>query len=235
MSYEMWLNYDNDSKTFQFPVLPESIKVEMAGKDITFNIDQIGEIFHKSKRNALKISFSSFFPSEYGRWCQVTESRFKLPAESHKWITQIMDAENPAHFVLTGGPMPINCYVLVTNYTPEEVGGDPGTIQYSIKMKEYRSTSIRTIRNSKADSSKKVVKTETNKRVSNKEKSKTYTIKNGDNLWNIAKKYYGDPSKYTKILSANRETLDKVARKYGNSSCNNGNLIFAGTVIKIPA
>lgn len=33
--------------------------------------------------------------------------------------------------------------------------------------------------------------------------SKTYTVKKGDTLWAIAKKYYGDGSKYTKIKTAN--------------------------------
>lgn len=240
MAYEMWLNYDNDAKTFQFPVLPESIKIKETGKDVTFNIDQVGEIFHKSKRNALKFSFSSFFPSKYGNWCQVAERNFKSAATCHKWIQQIIEAENPAHFVLVGGPMAINCYVLVSSYTPEEEGGDPGTVSYSIELKEYRSTSVRTIRNSRASSSKTsakktVVKSESKNRVSNKEKSTTYTIKSNDCLWNIAKKFYGSGASYTKILAANKSVLNKAAQKYGYSSCNNGNLVFPGTVITIPA
>ena len=35
----------------------------------------------------------------------------------------------------------------------------------------------------------------------------TYTVKKGDTLWNIAKKYYGDGRKWRKILEAN---TDKV-------------------------
>lgn len=235
MAYEMWLNYDNDSKTFCFPVLPESIKIKETGKDVTFNIDQMGEIFHKSKRNALKFSFSSFFPSEYGNWCQVPKRSFKSAVTCHKWIQQIIEAKNPAHFVLVGGPIAINCFVLVSSYTAEEKGGDPGTIHYTIEMKEYRETSLRTIRNSRADSSKKVVQSEAKDRVSNKEKPTTYTIKSNDCLWNIAKRVYGSGASYTKILAANRAVLDKAAQKYGYSSCNNGNLIFPGTVISIPA
>ena len=32
---------------------------------------------------------------------------------------------------------------------------------------------------------------------------RTYTIKPGDNLWNIAKEVYGDGTKYQRILDAN--------------------------------
>ena len=65
-------------------------------------------------------------------------------------------------------------------------------------------------------------------------KAKTYTIKKGDCLWNIAKKYYGNGAKYTTILNKNKSTLDKAAKKYGYSNCKNGNLIFPGTKIIIP-
>lgn len=35
----------------------------------------------------------------------------------------------------------------------------------------------------------------------------TYTIKKGDTLWALAKKYYGDGRKYTKIYKANRNII----------------------------
>lgn len=34
-------------------------------------------------------------------------------------------------------------------------------------------------------------------------KARTYTVKRGDTLWAIAKKYYGNGAKYTKIVKAN--------------------------------
>ena len=52
--------------------------------------------------------------------------------------------------------------------------------------------------------------------------SRTYTVKRGDCLWNIAKKYYGKGNQYTKIYNANR---DKIK---------NPNLIYPGQVLTIP-
>ncbi len=43
--------------------------------------------------------------------------------------------------------------------------------------------------------------------VKGAEVSATYTVKKGDNLWNIAKKYYGDGKQWRKILSANPNCL----------------------------
>lgn len=51
--------------------------------------------------------------------------------------------------------------------------------------------------------------------------TQSYTVKKGDTLWAIAKRYYGDGSKYTKIATA--------------SGIKNPNLIYPGQVLTIPA
>ena len=51
----------------------------------------------------------------------------------------------------------------------------------------------------------------------------TYTVKKGDNLWNIAKKFYGSGAQYTKIYEANRGVIG-----------GNPNLIYPGQVFTIP-
>lgn len=50
----------------------------------------------------------------------------------------------------------------------------------------------------------------------------TYTIKSGDTLWAIAKKYLGDGARYTEIVNANKDVIS------------NPNNIPIGTVLKIP-
>lgn len=51
----------------------------------------------------------------------------------------------------------------------------------------------------------------------------TYTVQSGDNLWNIAKKYYGSGAMYTKIYEANKDLIG-----------GNPNLIFPGQQLIIP-
>lgn len=231
-SYAVYLNYDNDRQQFRIPVNPESIKVAAGGKTTTSDIEKLGTVIHKGRRDAITVSWSSFFPAIFSdSYCSCTANEYKTPKEMNDWIIGLMEAKDPLHLVMSGSAMGLNIYAVITKYTAQEDGGDPGTITYSIEMKEYRSVTISKYKkNSKGKKKKKTSK----KRVSNKQKSKTYTIKNGDCLWNIAKQYYGNGAQYTKILSANRSTLDAAAKKHGHSSCNNGNLIFAGTTIKIP-
>ena len=52
----------------------------------------------------------------------------------------------------------------------------------------------------------------------------SYTVKKGDNLWNLAKKYYGDGSQWRKIYDANRDVIG-----------GNPNLIYSGQTYTIPA
>ena len=77
----------------------------------------------------------------------------------------------------------------------------------------------------KVSSSKKSTKKET-KKVNSSTKAdsakRTYTVKKGDCLWNIAKKYYGNGALYTKIYDAN---TSKIA---------NPNLIYVGQKLVIP-
>lgn len=51
----------------------------------------------------------------------------------------------------------------------------------------------------------------------------TYTVKKGDNLWTIAKRFYGSGADYTKIYEANRNVIGE-----------NPNLIYPGQTFVIP-
>lgn len=61
-----------------------------------------------------------------------------------------------------------------------------------------------------------------------------YTVKSGDTLWSIAKKYYGSGAKYIKIYNANKTIIEKKAKARGKSSSNKGHWIYPGTVLTIP-
>ena len=50
----------------------------------------------------------------------------------------------------------------------------------------------------------------------------TYTVKKGDCLWNIAKQFLGDGTRYKEIYELNR---DKIV---------NPNLIYPGQVLTLP-
>jgi hypothetical protein len=65
-------------------------------------------------------------------------------------------------------------------------------------------------------------------------KNKSHTVKKGDCMWNISRKYYGDGSKWKKIYEANKKVIEDTAKKYGRKSSSGGQWIYPGTKLVIP-
>lgn len=93
-----------------------------------------------------------------------------------------------------------------------------GDIVYSLDFVEYVDTSIKTIAGEKAVAKRPIPPT----KQAVASKNKQYTVVKGDNLWNIARKYYGNGAEYTKILNANKGKIK------------NKDLIFPGQILTIP-
>lgn len=61
-----------------------------------------------------------------------------------------------------------------------------------------------------------------------------YTVKRGDNLWNLAKKYLGSGTKMKDIYLANKDVIEAEAKKHGKANSDNGHWIWPGMKINIP-
>ncbi len=228
--YQIYFNYNNDQKVYCIPVNPEEILISMNGKVTSADIDKFGEIFHKGKRGAIVVSFESFFPARYEKQiCSCSPGQFKSPGDWIKWMKALEEASKPCHIVVTGSPIGVNFYADVTSFEAREVGGDPGTIQYSVEAKESRTPKVNKYVN-KVPSSPSNAKS----RPSNKTTPRTYTVKAGDCLWNIAKKFYGNGASYTKLQGANQSTIQSWCNKYNHGNTIGNTLIYPGQVLTIP-
>ena len=125
----------------------------------------------------------------------------------------------------------INVDVTINSF---EFGGK-GDYSYSISFYRYRPLKIQTTKDLGIDKKKKKTTTRTNlKKSSTDKKKQTYTIKTGDCLWNIAKKFYGSGADWKKIYDANKTAIEKAAKKYGHKDSDQGDWIFPGTILTIP-
>lgn len=211
--YQIWLQ--GGGKKIQLPVNPETIKISRNGANESVTIAGLKETTLIQSPKATVVSFSSFFPASYFPGCEV-----KKPLLPHYYITQIVqwtDNKIPIKLYVTG--CDIVWSVTIENFQYSQSGGDVGTYDYSLTLKEY--TSIRVVQ-LKTEEKKAAVK-KTSSRLDAKQKPKTYTVQKGDCLYNIAKKFYGNGSEYTKIYNANKNVIGA-----------NPNLIYAGTVLTIP-
>ena len=91
------------------------------------------------------------------------------------------------------------------------------TSSKTTKKKDTKPSTTKKKTVTKKKTTKKVTSTKTAKTA-----KRTYTVKRGDCLWNIAKRFYGKGSLYTRIYDAN---TNKIA---------NPNLIYPGQVFIIP-
>lgn len=215
--YQMWLTYNAEKQKIQLPVLPESFEVSNGSNNDSMDITGLGEIVIMQSRPALQFSWDCFFPAKKFPGLQVSKitSPLKLVQEINTWKA----SKKPVHLIVTA--CGVDLYATIEEFNYSEVGGDPGTYQYSIKLKEYREIKIRQV---KVNIPKATATVQQSKpRVDNTVAPKTYTVKSGDCLWNIAKQFYGSGSQYTKIYNADKSVIG-----------GNPNLIYAGQVLTIP-
>ena len=79
-------------------------------------------------------------------------------------------------------------------------------ITADIKLKQYKDYSKKTIDIVEKNGKKTAIVTQ-ERPAETAPKINNYEVVKGDTLWNIAKKYYGDGSQYTKIAEANKEQI----------------------------
>ena len=65
-------------------------------------------------------------------------------------------------------------------------------------------------------------------------RAKTYKVKKGDTLLNIAKKQLGSSSRRKEIYKLNKSRIEQAAKKHGRKSSSNGLYLYKGTVLKLP-
>lgn len=219
-NYQMWLTYNAEKEKIQLPVLPTSFQTRNGSKNDSVDIAELGEVVIMQSRSALQFSFSSFFPAT--RFPGLKAGKITKPLELVERINTWKASRKPVHFIATA--CGIDLFVTIESFDYSEEGGDPGTYQYSISLKEYREISVRQV---KVDiPAKKATVKKEEPRVDNTVQPKTYTVKGGDCLWNIARRFYGDGSVYKKIYEANKAVID--AHRGGP------NMIWPGDVLKIP-
>lgn len=227
--YQMYFTWNAEKEKIQLPVLPEEIRIKNLSNNESMNVTDLGEVVVMQSPPAEVVSFSSFFPASTFPGIQV--SSITKPQTLIEKILTWKSSTTPIHFICTA--LNIDDYYTIEEFNYSEVGGDPGTYQYDIELKQYKEISTRQVTVSTKTNVATVQKTST--RTESSSTPQTYTVKDGDCLWNIAKKFYGSGSKYTIIYDANKDVIEKTAKKYGYSSSNGGNWIFTGTVLTIPA
>ena len=162
-----------------------------------------------------------------------THTKWLDPKSVIKKLENWRDKGTVLNLIISAGGG-INVDVTINSFEYKKFGGK-GDYSYSISFYRYRPLKIQTTKDLGIDKKKKKTTTRTNlKKSSTDKKKQTYTIKSGDCLWNIAKKFYGSGADWKKIYDANKTAIEKAAKKYGHKDSDQGDWIFPGTILTIP-
>lgn len=119
-----------------------------------------------------------------------------------------------------------NMTVGMENYEIVDDAGAGFDVKVKVSLKQYRAYGTKTVTIKPATTTTETPKATVQaapRPTTTAPKTTTYTVKSGDCLWNIAKKYLGDGSRYTEIYNLNK---DKIK---------NPNLIYTGQVLTLPS
>lgn len=206
-------------REINIPVLPAKLNVSSPGKNERVTVLELGEVLLLRKKGLRILSWESFFPVSKAPY---TVGQIRDPVSIVQAIQKARDQKSPVRFLITGTDLDCNLRMGIDSFEYEERSGELGDLYYTIKLYEWKDISPKKI--VLPEKKEEPAKTQEPERPGTPEQtSKTYTVKPGDCLWNIAKKFYGKGSDYTKIYNANKGKIGS-----------NPNLIYPGQVFTIP-
>lgn len=218
------------NKKIQLPVNPESLKVLTQNANQTLTVSQLGEINVWGPELLKAVTLQSFWPYDY----MPTYCSYKGFMKPMEFVNEVIRHKNSGVWIRLivvdnkkGIDFSLDCYIEQFDY---EFKGFDGSIYYTLSLREFRQIADATRPNPPTNnggnnngSSSGSNNSSNNSSSSNTGTNyKTYTVVKGDSLWKIAKKFYGNGSKWQTIYNANK---DKIK---------NPNLIQPGWKLKIP-
>lgn len=223
MAYTMYLD------GVLMPITPSKVKVKINNQNDTLTLINGEEINILKEPGLTDVSFDLLLP-------QVSYPFTNGGAQSADYYLSLFErlktSKQPFQFILNRS-MPSGRRLFYTNLTvgmedyqitdDAEEGFD---ITVTVSLKQYRHYGTKTVKMQPAttqESTPTATVEQPQRETSQAPQQTTYTVKSGDCLWNIAKKYLGDGSRYNEIYNLNK---DKIT---------NPNLIYAGQVLTLPS
>ncbi|MFZ7103364.1 MAG: LysM peptidoglycan-binding domain-containing protein [Peptococcaceae bacterium] len=187
------------------PVTPPSFTMTQGINIETINIHTLGDVNIAGYGTLANLKIDCLFPAQSYPFALENQDPYVYVDYFIKWC----DEREVLRFIVSDTS--VNIAVLVESITYSEKDGT-NDVYATIILREYRELSA--VRAEKAGSGNKT-------RVAGVSTSlaSSYTIKKGDTLSSICRKFYGDASLYPKLAAAN--------------NIKNPNLIYAGHTLKI--
>ena len=212
------------------PIAPSKLQIKIGNKNKTMTLINEGEVNILKQVGLTEISFDMLLPNV--RYPFATyKSGFRTAKYFLDELERLKTSKKPFQFIVTRFfpnrkmLFDTNLKVSLESYEIKESASEGFDVVVSVKLKQYRTYGTKICNVTFENKTPEVSLEETRPTESSPAPTtnETYTVQKGDTLWGIAKKYYGDGSKYTTIHNANK------------SKINNPSKIYVGQTLVVPA
>lgn len=225
MAYIMYLD------GVALPVTPSKLEMKIKNQNKTINLINDGEVNMLKDAGLTDISFEAVIPHVKYPYA-IYPSRFKTADFYLDKFEQLKTSKKPFQFICSRvSPskkllFDTNIKVSLEDYTIKEDASFGQELKVTIKLKQYKNYGTKLVNIKTQQQATVQVTTASVKKSRPTETApslKTYTVKQGDTLWAIAKKCLGNGSRYTEIYNLNKNKIS------------NPNLIYPGQVLTLPS
>ena len=232
--YNFYIQYDNN-KVLTFPITPGELNITSGSNNEVINLINEGDVNILKSPALTEVEFEARFPMRqypYAREFKSFQSYFDVfkDLKENKKSFRFIVARTTPNGKRTWDT---NLLMALEDFELEENAENGDDVIITFKLKQYKEYGVRILK--KKDTTTSTSEKPRSTTTAQTTQNKTYTIKSGDTLWAIAKKFYGNGNLYTKIYNANKSVIENAAKKYGRKSSSNGHWIYPGTVLTIPA
>lgn len=224
------MGYDVYLGNCLLPVTPEKITTKVNGNNKTITLINDGEINILKKAGLTDIDFTVEIPQSKYPYA-VYKDGFKEAGYFFDIFENLKNSLKPFQFIVCRR-MPSGRKLLSTNikvsledYKITESAKNGFDFEVQLKLKQYRDYGTKQI-NVQLASGKPRASVEPKRETNNSpapSSAQSYTVKSGDCLCAIARRFYGDDKRYIDIYNANKNIIG-----------GNPNLIMPGQKLTIP-
>lgn len=213
------------------PIAPEKIETKINNNNKTVILINEGEINILKKVGLTDVEMTCPIPQVKYPFA-VYKSGFKGASYFLDYFEQLKTSKKPFQFIvcrrLPSGKKLFNTNITVSmeDYKITEDVKNGFDLNVKVSLKQWRDYGTKTV-NVTIQASKPKASAEPQRPTPTSPApaaAQSYTVVKKDCLWNIAKNFYGNGSRYTVIYDANRDVIG-----------GNPNLIYPGQVLTIPA
>lgn len=216
------------------PIPPAKLELKVDNKNKTYDLINHTEINVLKNPGLTNIEFEILLPNV--KYPYATYTNGFQNAKYYLEVLEKLKTNRSAFQFIVVRRFPDNKAIYDTNikvsledYTITDSTDEGFDNKVKIKLKQYREYSTKTvnitIKQYQQPIVNRTVTTNDTKNIASASNTsgQNYTVKRGDCLWNIAKKFYGNGNKYTTIYNANKDKIKSP------------NLIYPNQVLWIPA